>query len=285
MFDDLFEDLPTRQGRMNIRRDLTQRVATVMDAARSSELYLRFMRGEIDDAALDAGLQDCIVAYGMSKADIEREFPPPPRIGIHKHNTLTFNRTALIATILWQEWQTVGRNHPKGNIRHFWYTNLMYTLTRVMKDTQLGSIFTCFNKVLRDLCVYEHFRYADLNLVSTKSKLCEAIFQDSPYPNIILACEKESYHEYLKHLAHVFHFTFISLGGQPSYGAFEDLVLEFLEAGLDIQQAFRLFTVSDFDPQGYDIQAAAKEHLEAAGIRQVTIERVYLRPEHITPGI
>ena len=56
-------------------------------------------------------------------------------------------------------------------------------------------------------------------------------------------------------------------------------------AGIDIQQEFRLFTVSDFDPQGYDIQGAAKEHLECAGIWRVTIERVYLRPEHITPGI
>jgi hypothetical protein len=121
--------------------------------------------------------------------------------------------------------------------------------------------------------------------VSTKSKLCEAIFADSPYPNIILACEKESYHQYLKRLAHVFHITFISLGGQGSYGAFEDLVMQFLEAGIDIHQEFRLFTVSDFDPQGYDIQAAAKEHLERAGLRRVMIERVYLRPEHITEGI
>jgi hypothetical protein len=139
--------------------------------------------------------------------------------------------------------------------------------------------------VLRELVSYEGFRYADLNLVSTKSKLCEAIFEDSPYPNIILACEKESYHEYLKWLAHVFRITFISLGGHPSYGMFEDLVMQLLEAGIDIHQEFRLFTISDFDPQGYHIQAAAKEHLERAGLRLVTIERVYLRPEHITAGI
>jgi hypothetical protein len=284
-FDDLFDDLPTPQGRMNIRRDLTQRVATVMDAARSSELYVRFIRGEITDDEFDEGLRDFIVAHGMTKADIEREFPPPPRIGIYKHNTLTFNRTALIATIVWQEWQEVGRNRPPGNIRHFWYTHLMYTLMRIMGDTKVDSILTCYNKVLGDLARYEHFRYADLNLISVKSKLCEAIFEDSPYPNIILACEKESYHEYLKRLAHVFHITYISLGGQPSRGAFEDLVMQFLEAGIDIRQEFRLFTVSDFDPQGYDIQEAAKRHLEEYGLHRVTLERVYLRPEHITPGI
>src|SRR5262245_18941900 len=283
MFDDLFDELPT-QGRMLIRRDLTRRVATVMDAERSSRLYLQFMRRELTPTAFDEGLESCILEQGMTTAEILEYFPPRPVRGLPR-SELPFNRKTIIATILWQEWQWVGRRRPPGNIRHFWYTHLMYTLMRVMGDTKIASIFSCYNDVLRELVRSERFRYADLNLQSTKSKLCEAIFTDSPYPNIILACEKESYHEYLKRLAHVFHITFISLGGQPSYGALEDLVLEFLEAGIDIQQAFRLFTVSDFDPQGYDIQGAAKAHLEAAGIRQVTIERVYLRPEHITPGI
>jgi hypothetical protein len=283
-FDDLFDDLPVREGRMNIRRDLTQRVATVMDAERSSRLYLQFMRGEISADALDEGLADCILEAGMTRAEIEAHFPPYEHRGLPP-SELSFNRKALIATILWQEWKWVGQNRPPGNIRHFWYTHLMYTLMRVMGDTKIASIFTCYNEVLRELVQYEGFRYADLNLVSTKSKLCEAIFADSPYPNIILACEKESYHQYLKRLAHVFHITFISLGGQGSYGAFEDLVMQFLEAGIDIHQEFRLFTVSDFDPQGYDIQAAAQKHLEDAGLRQVTIDRVYLRPEHITDGV
>ena len=102
----------------------------------------------------------------------------------------------------------------------------MFTLTRVMGDTNIASIFSCYNRVLGQLVRLEGFRYSDLNFVSIKSKLCEAIFADSPYPHIILACEKESYHTYLKRLAHVFHVTFISLGGQPSYGAFEDLVFQ-----------------------------------------------------------
>jgi hypothetical protein len=157
--------------------------------------------------------------------------------------------------------------------------------TMCMGDTHIHSIFTCYNRILRDLVRYEGFRYADLNFVSTKSKLCEAIFTDSPYPNLILACEKESYHAYLKRLAHVFHLTFISLGGQGSYGVYEDLVFDFMSSGIDLDQEFRIFVIADYDPQGYDIQAAAKEHLERAGIRRVTMERVYLRPEHITPGI
>jgi hypothetical protein len=283
-FDDLFDDLPMSGRMRSIRRDLLDRpIATVMDAEQASQYYLAFMRGEIDEATLDQGLEDCIVEHGMSKAEIEAEFPPQPLFPGQSH--LSFNRTALIATILWQEWQRVGQRRPKGNIRHFWYTHLMYTLTRVMKDTNIASIETCYNNVLKSLVKTEGFRYADLNFVSIKSKLCEAIFADSPYPNIILACEKESYHTHLKHLAHLFHVTYISLGGQPSYGAFEDLVFQFMENGINLDQEFRILVVTDFDPQGYKIQDAAKDHLERAGIRQVTIERVYLNPEHITPGI
>src|SRR5262245_37403500 len=161
----------------------------------------------------------------------------------------------------------------------------MFTLTRVMQDTNIRSVEECYNRVLGQLVRQEGFRYADLNLVSMKSKLCEAIFADSPYPHIILACEKESYHAYLKRLAHVFHITFLSLGGQGSYGVYEDLVFQFMEYGINLDQEFRILVVTDFDPHGYKIQAGAKQHLERAGIRRVTIERVYLNAEHITPGI
>jgi hypothetical protein len=263
-----------------IRRDLLRRpIATVMDSERASQHYLAFMRGDIDEATLDAALEHCILERGMTKAEIEAHFPPPPG------SELSFNRTALIATILWQEWQRVGTRRPQGNIRHFWYTHLMYTLTRVMKDTNIRSIEECYNRVLGQLVRQEGFRYAELNFVSVKSKLCEAIFADSPCPHIILACEKESYHGYLKRLAHVFHITFLSLGGQGSYGVYEELVFQFMEVGINLDQEFRILVVTDFDPHGYKIQEAAKEHLERAGIRRVTIERVYLNPEHITPGI
>jgi hypothetical protein len=269
---------------MRIRRDLIdQPIATIMDSEQASRYYLAFMRGEIDEATLDAALEGCKIAEGMSKAEIEAAFPPEPLFP--GQSDLTFNRQELIATIIWQEWQRVGRRRPTGNIRHFWYTHLMYTLTRVMKDTNIASIFTTYNRVLHKLVRKEGFRYADLNFVSTKSKLCEAIFADSPYPNIILACEKESYHAYLKRLAHVFRITFISLGGQGSYSVYEQLVDQFMNTGIDLDQVFRILVITDFDPHGYKIQEAAQEHLQTAGIRRVMLERVYLGPEHLTPGI
>jgi hypothetical protein len=283
-FDDLFDDLPTSGRMRSIRRDLLDRpIATVMDSEQASRHYLAFMRGDIDEATLNTRLTGCILQEGMSKEEIEAAFPPAP--AIPGQSDLAFNRTALIATILWQEWQRVGKRRPQGNIRHFWYTHLMFTLTRVLGDSKIDSILNCYNHVLKSLVKQEGFQYADLNLVSIKSDLCEAIFADSPYPNILMACEKESYHTYLKRLAHVFHVTFLSLGGQGSYQVYEDLVFQFMEHGIDLDQEFRLLTVTDFDPHGYKIEATAKEHLERAGIRRVTIERVYLGAEHITQGI
>jgi hypothetical protein len=161
----------------------------------------------------------------------------------------------------------------------------MYTLMRIMGDKNIPTIFVTYNKVLSALVRYEGFRYADLNLTSNKSELCEAVFTDSPYPHIILACEKESYHDHLKKLARIFRITFISLGGQGSYKVYEDLVVDLLNAGIDVRQEFHVLVVSDYDPQGYCIQDTVKAHLERAGLAHVTVHRVYLRPEHITDGI
>ena len=284
-FDDLFEDMLSLRvktsRRVNIKRNLPKRIATVLDSERASELYLQFIRGEISEPEFDDGLEGCVLEYGMTKEEIERYFPPDPR---HK-DKLSFNRTSLIASIIWEEKELVGKNRRPGNVRHFWYTNLMYALMKVMGDTNITSIDTTYQRVLTDMVKYEGFRYSDLNLTSNKSELCEAFFEDSPYPNVIIACEKESYHDHLKRLANIFRITFISLGGQGSYKVYEDLVVDFLNSGIDINQEFHIFTISDFDPQGYCIQDTAKEHLERAGIRQVTIHRVYLCSEHITKGI
>lgn len=284
-FDDLFEDILGLQEyvkrRVNIKRNLPKRIATVLDAERASELFLQFIRGEISETVFDEGLEGCVVEYGMTKEEIEQYFPPDPR---HK-DKLSFNRTSLIASIIWEERELVGTNRRPGNVRHFWYTNLMYTLMKVLGDTSITNINTTYQKVLADLVKYEKFRYSELNLTSNKGELCEALFKDSPYPNVIIACEKESYHDHLKRLASIFQITFISLGGQGSYKVYEDLVVDFINAGIDINSEFHIFTISDFDPQGYSIQDTAKEHLQRAGIRKVTIHRVYLCPEHITRGI
>lgn len=280
-FGDLFNLYEEPGKRVNIKKNLPKRIATVLDSERASELYLQFMRGQISESDFDEGLESCILERGMTKEEIERYFPPVPQ---HRER-LSFNRTSLIASIIWEEGELVGKNRRPGNVRHFWYTNLMYTLMKVMKDTTIVSINCTYQQVLTNLVKYEGFRYSDLNLTSNKSELCEALFKDSPYPNVIIACEKESYHDHLKRLANIFHITFISLGGQGSYKVYEDLVVDFINAGIDINQEFHIFTISDFDPQGYCIQNAAKEHLERAGIRKVTIHRVYLCPEHITKGI
>jgi 5S rRNA maturation endonuclease (ribonuclease M5) len=58
-----------------------------------------------------------------------------------------------------------------------------------------------------------------------------------------------------------------------------------MEYEINLDQEFHILVVTDFDPHGYKIQEALKKHLETAGIHRVTLERVYLNPEHITPGI
>ena len=62
-----------------IQRDLlAQTIATVMDSEQASRHYLAFMRGEINEATLDAQLERCIVERGMTKEQIKAAFPPAP---------------------------------------------------------------------------------------------------------------------------------------------------------------------------------------------------------------
>jgi len=272
IFDDLFADDDDSYG--------GRAIATKLDSRKASELFISFTRGDIDAAAFDAALEECVVCRGMTADEIKRYFPPQHVWKDEKE----YNRTKLIKAIIREEVRLVGKSRPAANVRNFWYTNLMYTIMKVMGDTNVESIMVGYNTALREL-VREGFRYADINLISEKSELCKAIFADSPYPNIILACEKASYHQYLQRLADIFHVTFISLGGQGSYQVFEDLVVQFIQTGIDIDQEFFLYCISDFDPEGYDIEATAKRHLEAAGLARVTIRRVYIREDQLTKGL
>src|SRR5262249_52014776 len=108
---------------------------------------------------------------------------------------------------------------------------------------------------------------------------------DSPYPHIVLCCEKASYHEHLRSLAQHLRITYVSLAGEGSYEVFEDWVNRLKAAGVDLDQPFHLFTATDFDPHGYYIEDAAKDHLQRAGIPHVSIHRVYLMASQITAGM
>lgn len=275
LFEHLFDGLEDKRDDVEYGKP----IATKLDSQKASDLFVQFSRGTLTEAEFDAGLRSCIIREGMTATEIRQHFPPTPQ-----HPDRDYNRSALIKAIILEERRLVGRDRAATNIRNFWYTNLMYTLLKTLGDTNVGSILNTFNRVLTDLVKSGNFRYADLNLVSEKSDLCRAIFRDSPYPNIIIASEKASYHEYLQRLADIFKITFISLGGQGSYQVYEHLVTQFIESGIDIDQEFFIYSVSDFDPAGYDIQQTAKEHLQRAGIRDVTIRRVYLTEDQLTPA-
>lgn len=266
-------------GQRYIKWDLDKRISTVLDADRTSELFLDFNRGNITEKEFDEGLENCIQEEGMTKAEIEYHFPPAP------NSFLTFCRKGLIRAIIWEEKVQVGKDRPKGSIRRFWYSNLMYTLLKVMDDRDIGNINTTFQQCLTDLVEHKEFRYSDLNLVSQKNDLCVTYFEDSPYPSVILACEKEDYHQHLKRLAKVFHITYISLGGQGSYQVYEALYDSFIEKGVDLSQTFHIFDISDFDPQGYEIEDTIGKHLNTVGVKNVEIHRVYMTEDQLTPGL
>lgn len=147
---------------VTILKNLTQRVATVVDSEKASQLYTKLLRHEISPETFDAALDDCIVAHGMSREAIEATFPPH-RTQLTRDDAPTYNRTALIATIVWQEWQWIGVDRPRGNIRHFWYTHLMYTLMRTLGERDVDAIMVHFSNILTSMVVHHEFKYKYLN--------------------------------------------------------------------------------------------------------------------------
>lgn len=273
-FEGIFDDFE------NDEIDYGKPIATKLDSEKSSNLFLAFSRGEISESEFDNGLDNCIIREGMTAEEIKQSFPPH-----YACKDAEYNRAKLIRAIILEEKKLMGKSRPVGNVRHFWYTNLMYTIMKVLKDTNVSSILTTYGKALQDLVRAGKFKYSEINLKSEKSDLCHSIFANSPYPNIIIASEKASYHEDLKRIADIFRVTFISLGGQGSYKVYEDLVNHFMELDIDLNQTFYIYVISDYDPEGIYIQNTTKEHLQRAGVAKVEIKRVYIKEEQISPGM
>ena len=234
-----------------------------------------------------------LISKGMSKEDIEKYFPPT-RMAIAQARKKglpepTFNMRLLIRSMIVEEFEKIGKNRERGNVRHFFYTNLIYTLTRTMGVTNVGSLNTTINSAWKDVIESGLVTYEGMNVESGKDKWLQSFARHSPFFNFIICVEKESLLESLSWLPELFRTTIITAGGQPSRATLRAFIRSLAHWKNDLNKPFYLLVITDLDPAGWYIQEAFASQIEKSikyynnDIGEVKeIFRLFLRLDQVT---
>ena len=215
-----------------------------------------------DDGKYDIRL----ISKGMNKEQIEYNFPPT-KLSIalakkRKKIPLTFNMRELIRSIIVEDYEKIGLNRERGNVRHLFYTNIIYALTRIMGVTNIDSLDTTINEAWKDIIESGIVTYEGMNVESGKGKLLKSYARYSPFSNFIICVEKESLLESLDWTSQLFKTTIITAGGQPSRSALRAFVRTLSQWKCDLNKPFFLLVITDLDPAGFFIQEAFASQIE-----------------------
>jgi hypothetical protein len=234
-----------------------------------------------------------LISKGMTKEEIEEYFPPT-RMAVAQARKKglpepTFNMRELLRCLILEEFEKIGLNRERGNVRHFFYTNIIYTLTRTMGVTNTGSLNTTINNAWKDLVESGLVTYEGMNVESGKDKWLQSFARHSPFSNFIICVEKESLLESLKWLPELFRTTIITAGGQPSRATLRAFIRSLAHWKIDLSKPFYLLVITDLDPAGWYIQEAFASQIEKSikyynkeiGEVKETI-RLFLRLDQVT---
>jgi hypothetical protein len=207
-----------------------------------------------------------LISKGMNKEEIEREFPPDS-LAIAKARKKgipipTFNMRKTLRSMVLQEYEKIGKNRERGNVRHFFYTNVIYTLTRIMGVTNTTSLNTTLNNAWKDVVESGMVTYEGMNIESAKDKSLRSFARHSPFSNYIICVEKESLLESLTWAAQLFRTTIVTAGGQPSRAAIRAFVRSLAYWKNDLEKPFYLLVITDLDAAGWYIQEAFASQIE-----------------------
>jgi hypothetical protein len=205
---------------------------------------------------------------GMTREEIEFHFPPPPSSVAKaiKNNKipLSFNMRKLMRSMIYEEWSKQGNKRPAGNVRRFFYTNVIYTFTRIMEFKNMESLYTSLNNAWGDLINSGMITYEDMNITSGKGEWLHSFARHSPFSNFIICVEKESLLQSLSWIAKIFRTTIVTAGGQPSRSAIRNFVKELVDWKCDVDKLFNLLIITDLDPAGDYIEGAFNSQIDKA---------------------
>lgn len=204
-------------------------------------------------------------------------------------------------------------NTDTRTLRGIWYSCIKPTLDKLGKleesdqnEDSLKRWDAVLSSYVCDLLRKGLLTFEDLNISDTSRKkqnpfeYSYTVDRDvygyksnvAPYPNIIIATEKDTVYEIIKDIAELYGTSCISCKGQNSLGAMEGLIRGMFsrwrydhEGHID---EIIILTMTDYDPAGYYIAEALESQvndiLKALGNHNTTVttRRVGITPDQLT---
>lgn len=186
-----------------------------------------------------------------------------------------------VQTALWiaKNNDLIARRTP---LRSVWYDFIKLVLQKIIKRVRnpADSFYKSFGDIIRKTDLW----YRDFNVVNEPAAYTIVEFPASRlFPNVMICLEKESYFQVFKNFCELLGLHLYAGGGMPSYSAAEDISRKIHNAALD--EDLDIFTISDYDPVGFDIantfEKQFSDYLTRFGT-QVKSERKAPFPYHYT---
>jgi hypothetical protein len=233
----------------------------------------------------------------MSAAELRQYFPAGT------------DKSCIMRSIIMSE-KNYGTVTYERSLRSFWYSAVKPTLDKLgllssgdQTEEGLTKWDATLSRYMVDLLKRGLLTYADLHIVDNSrrrdnpSSFYKTDFLQTyahqittaPYPNIIIATEKDTVYNIIRDLAKLLGCSCISSKGQNSMGAMEDLVRGIIDRD-DITDDIHIITMTDYDPAGYYIAEALEDQVRAVlnalgTYRDVTIERIGITPMQLSPEL
>lgn len=225
----------------------------------------------------------------MKTKELQNYFPPGTidvmiENGVNKgkyHPVPFYTKSYLMRSIIMNEKQFSDITYNR-TLRGMWYQVVKPTLDKLgllTEEDKTEEGLTQWDKTLSryvcDLLRRGELMFSDLSISDTsrqKENPSESYYTVSnetfgykgslsPYPNLLIATEKDTVYQIIKNLASLFGCSCISSKGQNSLGAMEVII----EGMFDSEEEFDtiyILTLTDYDPAGYYIADALKKQAE-----------------------
>ena len=156
---------------------------------------------------------------------------------------------------------------PDTPLRSLWYKFIKLVFQKIHPSKKVSNPTHSFYKSLADIMRRTEYWYRDFNIYN---KLSKDIFQrpnrywtaeeGEPsvilFPNVLITLEKESYFHTFQNFCDLLGINLYAAGGMPSLSKAEEASRQLRE--LNTTDDLNLYTLSDYDPAGFNINETFK---------------------------
>lgn len=224
---------------------------------------------------------------------------------VPKHYSVAF----LMRSLIMNELEYCDRTETR-TLRGVWYSAIKPTLDKLglleekdQEEDELKRWDAILSNYVCDLLRRGELTFSDLGIQDIsrqKSNPFETYYNVSgraysykgavaPYPNILIATEKDTVYSYIEKIAKLYGTSCISCKGQNSLGAMESIVKGMFPWRGDVDfSTIYILTMTDYDPAGYYIAEALEgqvyDILKAIGQEHINVEthRIGITPDQLT---